>query len=464
MPRTHIPATSTHAIRNPGKTVQQVHRRPTASGAAKATASLKKEEARLQRRAYEQDIEAFNEHRDREIARITEKYGKTNRYVRALKAKAAGEQKSLDNYHNDLQDEIDDSAVFNEENLGKVEYNRLMDQLEEKRQTETRGSRATNKAAANDVRKTSMSIGKQLTNLYEHTGVRTFTIFSRGNTDDNALPQAVDSDNVLEFFLQEMGTDQLDCGNGGLAQDVAVERAGNMNTETVRHILRMILAGEIRWVSMSKEAWAALIKEQDTQRAESVGTLLKRKKRSDKGTLSVQGVALLSPFSPPSPSVIDRNVSCTPSTTNTPLTPSTVTATTTATDTMPAPTPDLDLTNLLHMPEDGLGPGLDFSLDFLGISNDMAAAFPSIVGMEPFALGHYGDAGGPSGTVYAPDLGLPLLPRPPISPTRSVLTPLDVNTSSKRTAADLEEGNSGTLAKKQHKKCSDTGIARGPRK
>ncbi|KAJ7896326.1 hypothetical protein B0H14DRAFT_3425684 [Mycena olivaceomarginata] len=164
MPRTHVPATSTHAIRNPGKAVQQVHCRPTASGAAKATAVLQKEEARLQRRAYEQEVESFNEHRNREIARITKKFEKMDRYVRgvlchkssvkttrrknlrnaikydrALKARAAGEQKSLEDYNNNLQDEIDDGAAFDEQSLGKVEYDRLMDQLEEKRQTKTRG-------------------------------------------------------------------------------------------------------------------------------------------------------------------------------------------------------------------------------------------------------------------------------------------------------------------------------------
>jgi hypothetical protein len=116
----------------------------------------------------------------------------------------------LEEYNGDLQNEIDDGAAFDEESLGKVEYDRLMDQLKEKRQTETRGARATNKAAANDARKTSMSIGEQLTNLYERTGVRAFAIFSWGNADDDTLPQAVDSDNALEFFLQEMGTDQLD--------------------------------------------------------------------------------------------------------------------------------------------------------------------------------------------------------------------------------------------------------------
>jgi hypothetical protein len=251
MPHTNIPATSTHAIRNPGKAVQQVHCCPTASGTAKATAALQKEEARLQRRAYEQEIESFNEHRDREIVRIAKKFEKTDRYIRsvlchkssfkttrkkslrnaikydrALKARAAGtylnaslelkadafqgEQKSLDDYHNDLQDEIDNSAVFDEQSLGKVEYDRLMDQLEEKHQTETRRARATNKAATNDTRKTSTSISKQLTNLYERTGCAPSPSFHGGNTDNNTLPQAVDSDNALELFLQEMGTDQLD--------------------------------------------------------------------------------------------------------------------------------------------------------------------------------------------------------------------------------------------------------------
>ncbi|KAJ7798449.1 hypothetical protein B0H14DRAFT_2617874 [Mycena olivaceomarginata] len=471
-----------------------------------------------------------------------------------------GEQKSLDDYHNDLQDEMDDGAIFDEESLGKVEYERLMDQLEEKHQTETHGAHATNKAAANDARKTSMSIGEQLTNLYERTGVCAFAIFSRGNTNDDTLPQAVDSDNTLEFFLQEMGTDQLDvmrkferysctmddepwdlrrcsatrkkndvksvradmskrltkglqmilrntkvlmeyakynvvirAGHSvemaGWPKDVAVERAGSMNAETVRCILHMILAGEIRWVQMSKEARAALIKEQDAQHAESGGTLLKRKERSDKGTVrgpraketqkmlhnavptlavvgAGSGLGLAVPIVALSPSVVDRNVLHIPSTTNTPPAPSpvTATATATATDTAPAPTPDLDLTNLLHMPEDGLGPDLDFGLDFLEISNDMAAVFPDMVGMEAFGPGRYGDAGGPSSAVYAPDLGLPPLPRPPISPTRLFLTPLDVNTGSKCNAAHLEEVNSGAPAKKQHKKRSDAGIAHGPRK
>ncbi|KAJ7830494.1 hypothetical protein B0H14DRAFT_3464740 [Mycena olivaceomarginata] len=523
----------------------QVRRRPTASGAAKATAALRKEEARLQRCAYEQEIETFNEHRDREIARIAKRFGKTDRYVRgvlchkssfkttrkknlcnaikhdrALKAKAGGEQKSLEEYNGDLQNEIDDSAAFDEESLGKVEYDRLMDQLEEKRQTETRGARATNKAAANNARKTSMSIGEQLTNLYERTG-------------------AVDSDNALEFFLQEMGTDQLDvmrkfepysctmddatrkkndvksvradmskrltkglqmilrntkvvmeytkydvtirAGHGvemaGWPKDVPVERAGTMNAETVRRILRMILAGEIRWVSMSKEARAALIKEQDAQRAESGGTLLKRKERSDKGavrgphvkqtnktprdaipTLAAVGAGSGLPVPIPSlshsPSVLDNNASRIPSTTNAPA----------ASDAAPTSSPDLGLTDLLQMSNDGPVPDLNFDLDFLNISNDMAAAFPEMMGMQPLVPEYYGNGPGPSSAVYAPDLGLAALPRPTPSPTKSALTPLDVNTGSKHTAAHLEDVNSGAPAKKQRKKRSDAGIARGPRK
>ncbi|KAJ7723595.1 hypothetical protein B0H14DRAFT_2641780 [Mycena olivaceomarginata] len=532
MPRTNVPATSTHAIRNPGKAVQQVRRCPTASGTAKATAALRKEEARLQRCAYKQEIKTFNEHRDREIARIAKRYVrgvlchkssfKTTRkkklrnaikHDQALKAKAGGEQKSLEEYNGDLQNEIDDSAAFDEESLGKVEYDCLMDQLKEKRQTENRGARATNKAAANDARKTSMSIGEQLTNLYERTGVHAFAIFSRGNADDDTLPQAVDSDNALEFFLQEMGTDQLDvmrkferysctmddatrkkndvkkmilrntkvvmeytkydvtirAGHGvemaGWPKDVPVERAGTMNAETVWRILRIILTGEIRWVSMSKEVRAALIKEQDAQRAESGGTLLKHKERSDKGVIRGPHVKQTNktPLSH-SPSVLDDNVSRIPSTTNAPPAPSTAAATTAASDAAPTSSPDLGLTDLLQMSNDGLVPDLDFDLDFLNISNGMAAAFPEMMGMQPLMPGYYGNTPGPSSAVYAPDLGLPALPRPTPSPTKSALTPLDVNTGSKRTAAHLEDVNIGAPVKKQHKKRSDAGIPRGPRK
>jgi hypothetical protein len=273
----------------------------------------------------------------------------------------------------------------------------------------------------------------------------------------------------------------------GWPKDVPIERVGTMNAETVRRILRMILAGEIRWVSMSKEAWAVLIKEQDAQRAESGGTLLKRKERSDKGairgprvkqtnktprdtipTLAAVGAGSGLPVPIPSlshsPSVLDHNVSGIPSATNAPPASSTAAATTAANDTAPASTPDLDLTNLLHMPDDRLVPSLDFDFDFLNITNDMAAAFPDMMGMQPLMPGYYGNTPEPSSAVYALDLGLPALPRPTPSPTTSVLTLLDVNTGSKRTAAHLEEVNGRAPAKKQRKKRCDAGISRGPRK
>jgi hypothetical protein len=238
---------------------------------------------------------------------------------------------------------------------------------------------------------------------------------------------------------------------------------------------------------MSKEARAALIKEQDAQRAESGGTLLKRKERSDKGairgprvketnktprdaipTLAAVGAGSGLPVPIPSlshsPSVLDDNVSRIPSTTNAPPAPSTAAATTAASDTTPTSSPDLGLTDLLQMSNDGLVPDLDFDLDFLNISNDMAAAFPEMMGMQPLTPGYYGNTPGPSSAVYAPDLGLPALPRPTPSPTKSALTPLDVNTGSKRTAAHLEDVNIGAPAKKQRKKRSDAGIPRGPRK
>ncbi|KAJ7803077.1 hypothetical protein B0H14DRAFT_2613727 [Mycena olivaceomarginata] len=568
MPRTAVSATSTHAIRNPGKPVQQVRCQPTASGAAKATAALQKEEARLQRRTYEQEIEVFNEHRDREITRIANKFDKTNKYVRgvlchksvfktaraknlrnaikhdrALKAKAAGETKCLEDYHDDLQDEIDTGAVLDEESLGKVEYERLMNQLEEKRQTECRRARATNKAAANDARKTSMSIGDQLTNLYKHTRVRGFAIFSQGHADDDSLLQAVDSDNALEFFLQEMGTDQLDvlrkfeyysctmdeATRKNNAKSVRADMSRRLTKGLCKHLhfspivqrltfpLEMILRNTKVVMEYSKydvvirggsrrgdgglaqgrpyrasgdheRRDCAAYPPHDPRGGDPLGVDVKGsagsahqgagraacgvgrdiaeaqgEERQGDNLRTVpagagSGLPVPIPSLSHSPSVLDQNVShppapstatTTPIATDDPPAPSTAATTPIAADTAPAPTPDLDLTDLLHMPEDGLGPDLNFNLDFLQISNDMAAAFPNMAGMEPFAPGSYGDAGGPSSAVYAPDL---------------VLTPLDVNTGSKRTAAHLEEINSGAPAKKQRKKRCDAGIARGPRK
>ncbi|KAJ7823515.1 hypothetical protein B0H14DRAFT_3470033 [Mycena olivaceomarginata] len=453
MPRTHVSATGTHAICNPGKAVQQVRCRPTASGAAKATAALQKEEA------------SAAHHRDQEITRISKEFGKTDSYYdRALKARAAGEQKSLDDYHNNLQDEMDDGTVLYEESLGKVEYERLMDQLEEKHQTETRGAHAMNKAAANDARKTSMLIGKQLTNLYERTGTLGLTeLLSHVQEERREESQHLmfPSEMILKNTKVVMEYNKYDvviCAGLSMKmacwpKDVAVERVGSMNVETVQCILCMILWREIRWVQMSKEAGAVFIKEQDTQCAESGGTLLKHKERSDKGmvrglrakqtqktprdtvpTLAVVGAGSGLPVPIPSlshsPSVHDHDVPHISSNTNTPPAPSTAAATTAASNTAAASTPDLNLTDLLSMPDGALIPDLDFNLDFLKISNDMA---------QP-------------------------LPRPTPSPTKSALTLLDVNTGSKRTAAHLEDVNSGALAKKQHKKRSDAGIARSPRK
>jgi hypothetical protein len=114
------------------------------------------------------------------------------------------------------------------------------------------------------------------------------------------------------------------------------------------------------------------------------------------------------------------------------------------------------------MPEDGLIPDLNFNFDFLNISNNMAAMFPNMAGMQPLAPEFYGDAAGPSSEVYALNLGLPALPRPTPFPTKLVLTPLDINTGLKRTAAHLEDVNSEAPVKKQCKKRSDAGIPCGP--
>src|ERR1700761_4908646 len=90
-------------------------------------------------------------------------------------------------YQEELRNDIEEGrANVTKESLGQDEYKRLMDQLQDHRETKRRGMRLTNKAAATDTRQTvkqmqtSVSsfpqppasfvlIPRQLINLHERT-------------------------------------------------------------------------------------------------------------------------------------------------------------------------------------------------------------------------------------------------------------------------------------------------------
>ncbi|KAF8181229.1 hypothetical protein K438DRAFT_1768062 [Mycena galopus ATCC 62051] len=360
-----------YATRNPGKTAQKSRRRVGPSDAGRVNNAIKKAESKQRREEFEDEIDAYFAFRDAEVSRIAKAFGKTDRLVRgllcnktqfkaerkpslhnaimhdrALKAKESG-AKVLEDYQEDLREDVEDgTAVVDAASLGVDEVDRLMKQLALKRETERRGVRRTNKAAATDARQTMAGISRKLVDMRERTGVLGFCISSRGNADDPALPNAVDSGNALDFFAdelkipypdvmrkferwcvnrdngeeekQDIGSVRADVSRlvqdglrdvkhsriinmeythydvaireglgvelAGWPADVPIERAATMTVETARRIRDGFKSGVIRWVVMTKTQREELAAEHNAKRAElGAGSLRKRVQRSDAG-------------------------------------------------------------------------------------------------------------------------------------------------------------------------------------
>ncbi|KAF7358607.1 hypothetical protein MSAN_01199400 [Mycena sanguinolenta] len=311
--------------------------------------------------------------RDAEIVRIAKAHGKSERVVRnllchktqykterkptlrntilhdrALKAKESGESKRLADYQEELHENVEDGiANVTRESLGEEEYNRLMDQLKEHRETKKRGVRMTAQAAATDARQTAFRVGEELIDLHERTGVRAFAVFSRGNGDDAALPHYVEAGGAMGFFPDELKITAVEtlrmferyactCASGGQEKndinavrsfvvkavqdglreiknnstlhmeyvnydgairaeqgvemkgwpsDIPVERTANMTVESARRIRDGFKSGAIHWVWIPKPERDALIARLNAERAAGNASLRKRAERSDKGVL-----------------------------------------------------------------------------------------------------------------------------------------------------------------------------------
>ncbi|KAJ7445934.1 hypothetical protein FB451DRAFT_1292519 [Mycena latifolia] len=229
---------SAHAVRNPGKSVIPVRVRPRThvSEAAKASKELKAALAKDRKIALEDDVDAFFAFRASEVTRISTKHSVKEEMVRkmlcnttqlkttrgpnlrnaiihdlALKTRAAGDTKVLTDLQMGLTDAVDEGELtVDPDLLDDAEKKRLLDQLVAYRNTQKRGARATNKAAAMDGMQVAHRVRDMLLDLFERTGIRGIALFTRGNPDDEALPHGVDSDDSLDFFQEELGISFLD--------------------------------------------------------------------------------------------------------------------------------------------------------------------------------------------------------------------------------------------------------------
>ncbi|KAF8178797.1 hypothetical protein K438DRAFT_1977632 [Mycena galopus ATCC 62051] len=325
-----------HAMRNPAKRVQLSRRRTGYSGGSKATRVLTAIENKVKKIAFNKDMDEFFADQDQRIREIATAHKKKiptvknlvfsrSQYKAARAAKAEGKTMILEDYQEELREEIEaGNLTALEAEISDTEKTRVIDQLTEFRALKRRG----------------------LMDLYERTGIRGFTLLSRGHADDAALPHAVDSDDALNFFAQVMGMPTVDvvrkfeqwcCTQdsgsreknninsvrkevsklvaeglrkiknnvkvkmdyvnydvdireakgvelAGWPIDVPVARPSTMNVETARRVRDMLRSGAIHWTPLTRTQQKELAAEHNAQReALGSGSLKKRAERSDKG-------------------------------------------------------------------------------------------------------------------------------------------------------------------------------------
>ncbi|KAJ7101388.1 hypothetical protein B0H15DRAFT_991240 [Mycena belliarum] len=356
MPKRLPSAPSAHARRNPHKKLQPVRKRVGISSAAKASMLLKRAQNKARLEAYDDDVDRFFAYRSSEISHMSTEHSVKEADVRkllcnvshykhsrrptlhnailhdmALKAQEAGDAKAVPQLQEDLTEAVEaGTLVVDEDLLDDEEKKRLMDQLIEFRSTQARGARSTNKSAAMDGVQTVKRIGDELVDLFERTGIRGFAVLSRGNADDAALPVCVESDDILDFFMQtydfswgdmlrafEMYCCTRDKGNKssndlskvrkeivtlmgqglrkvskdkganmsyddydyqirelkrvellGWPTDITMERPSKMGVESARKIRDRLRDGSIQWHRMTAPDHAALVKKHEHERAE----------------------------------------------------------------------------------------------------------------------------------------------------------------------------------------------------
>ncbi|KAF8158742.1 hypothetical protein K438DRAFT_1986163 [Mycena galopus ATCC 62051] len=184
-----VPALSSHAKRNPGKAVQSSRKRKQPAESSKASRALAVARRLQNRISLNEDTDAWFTAREDKIKELSVKHGKTIPYIRkllcnavwyapkrgvnlknaivhdrSLKAKEEGDESGLHDVDDDLKG---DAYKRVKESLSDSEITRLMTQLEEYRDLQDQGARATNKAAALDALQTANRVGEVMIDLFE---------------------------------------------------------------------------------------------------------------------------------------------------------------------------------------------------------------------------------------------------------------------------------------------------------
>ncbi|KAF8145172.1 hypothetical protein K438DRAFT_1992111 [Mycena galopus ATCC 62051] len=223
------PTISAHAARNPSKPVQPPRQRARKSDTGSSTRAVN--DAKLKKEEMLAEVEAFQELRHEKAQELAIKYEKDEAYFLKLlanrsqyaatrgltlwnavkhdfskQAKESGDSKSTIELNEELKYKYEELK----ESMSEDKKKELLAQLEEHRELQCKGVRATSKSASADAMQNAAHIGQVMKDLYERTGVRAFAMFTRGNPDDPSVPHIEDSDEARLFFLEVLKVDILD--------------------------------------------------------------------------------------------------------------------------------------------------------------------------------------------------------------------------------------------------------------
>ncbi|KAJ7124032.1 hypothetical protein C8R43DRAFT_1135819 [Mycena crocata] len=283
------------ASRNPGKAVQDArgrkkkNPRDAPTDAEKATQAINDAQKKLDKENFNIDLDAFYSLRAQVTIDLAEKYHKTPEYIKSLlinssqfkaeramtlrnavmhdissKAKEDGKTILLPDLHR-LADEIILNGVDAEHRA------RLMAALADSREHKRVGLRATNTAAATDVRAVVARIRAELIKLYERTGTRGLIFTTRGHLDDVSMPAFIESGNAAAFCIEVLKMSPYDilrlfeqwaCARGSEAIERDTRRSMSAQaSKSAEDKLRFLTGNKTLTVSYKnfdvdmKEAW-----------------------------------------------------------------------------------------------------------------------------------------------------------------------------------------------------------------
>ncbi|KAJ7893903.1 hypothetical protein B0H14DRAFT_3427203 [Mycena olivaceomarginata] len=226
------PGISTWCERNPQRRVIPLRKgRKKQTAETRATAKMKRAVNKEKLKNLQLDIDSINAARNKLAEETAAKHGvKVELVLRRLMALGSYQHERKSNLFNAKTHDACKKARQEGESIGWAEGKRrarenpeyqnltkaqkqvLLAQLNTYRETMTKGTRATNSAAAADARCTIKLITEEMEALAQRTGMVGFAMFSRGHIHDKTIPTECQSLGALDFFEEIVGENFRDVG------------------------------------------------------------------------------------------------------------------------------------------------------------------------------------------------------------------------------------------------------------